>query len=143
MMRSWKWRVALGLFVVFLAGAASGFFASAWQARKKFDTRHRVGLKSDRMMRHFQRHLELTPEQRQKVEPILDQSAARLQEIRAETGRRVSETMEQSRREIAPHLTPEQRVKMEEMKERRHRRKIHRRHGRRGPPPDEMHEHVP
>lgn len=142
MMRSLRWRVALGLFVVFLAGAASGFLASAWQTRQKFDKRHRVVLKGDRMMRHFQRHLELTPEQRQKVEPIFDQTAARLQEIRAETGRRVSETMEQSRREIAPHLTPEQRVRMEEMKERR-RRKIHRRRGRREPPPDEMHERHP
>jgi Spy/CpxP family protein refolding chaperone len=115
MTRALKWRIAIGLLLVFLAGAATGVFAGAWHARSSFKVRH-GGMMGDRMREHIVRHLDLTPEQQRAVDPILDRTAAELQAIRTETGQRVSETLRRSHEEIAPHLTPEQQAKAEKMK---------------------------
>lgn len=115
MTRALKWRIAIGLLLVFLAGAASGVFAGSWYARSSFKVRH-GGMMGDRMRQHITRHLDLTPEQQRVIDPILDRTAAELHAIRAETGQRVSETMQRSHQEIAPHLTPEQQEKLKTMK---------------------------
>lgn len=124
MMRTLQWRIVLGLALVFLAGTATGFFAGEWHAHKTFGERHgrRMG---ERMRERMERRLELTPEQMRVVDPILQKTAQRLQVIRSETGQRVEQAMEDSNRELAAHLTPEQLLKLEEMKKRheRHRQR--------------------
>lgn len=123
MTRALKWRIAIGLVLVFFAGIATGVFAGARHARHRFVVRHgEVG--GDRMREHFKRHLDLTPEQLQHVGPILDQTAEKLHAIRTETSQRVGETMEDAHRRVAPHLTPEQMAKVEKMKQ-RHIRTMH------------------
>jgi Spy/CpxP family protein refolding chaperone len=134
MTRALKWRIAIGLLLVFLAGAATGTFAGAWHARSSFKVRHHGGMMGERMREHMARHLDLTPEQIRTVDPILDRAAAELHQIRTETGRRVAETMRRSHQEIAPHLTPEQQAKLEKMKG-RHMRILKFRGRRHGPPP--------
>jgi Spy/CpxP family protein refolding chaperone len=129
-MKSWKWWLVLVLVFVFFAGAAAGLFAGAWHARHIFFGRH-GGHFHDRMREHLKRELSLTPEQDTKVGPILDGISNRLDEIRKETDKRVAETMTQAHDEIVPFLTPEQREKLEKMRQ-RHRRML-RMHG--GPPP--------
>ena len=124
-----KWRIAIGLVLVFLAGVATGLFAGARHSRHKFIARHGE-MVGDRMREHLKRHLDLTPEQLSQVEPILDETAKRLRAIRTETTERVSQTMEDSHRHLAPHLTPEQQAKLEQMKE-RHLRILHRHGGHR------------
>src|SRR3954469_9636916 len=110
-----KWRIALGLILVFLAGVGTGLFAGAWHARHAFVMHH--GEMADKMMReHLQRHLNLTPEQLAQVGPILDETSQRLRTIRTETTARVSEVMEDSHRRMGPYLTPEQQAKIEKMK---------------------------
>jgi Spy/CpxP family protein refolding chaperone len=125
MMPSLKWRIALGLVLVFLAGAATGLFAGAWHFHHAFSDRH-GGMMGDRIREHLKRELNLTPEQLQQVDPILQQTTQRLEDIRTETGERVFQTMEDAHRELAKHLTPEQVAKMEEMKK-HHLKIIHRR----------------
>ncbi len=85
MMRNWQWRIMLGLALVFLAGAASGFFGGAWQARRTFDERH-GRMMGERMRERMQRQLDLTPEQLAVIDPILKKTAQGLREIREETG---------------------------------------------------------
>lgn len=123
-----KWRIAIGLVLIFCAGLATGAFLGAWRTREVF-IGHHAAVGGERMRRHFERQLDLTPEQLKQAEPILNNAAARLQEIRMETGKRVAETMEQSRRELMPHLTPEQQARLDKMKE-RHLRRMHGRHRR-------------
>lgn len=132
MMRALQWRIVLGLVLVFLAGGATGYFGGSWQAHRTFGERH-GRMSGERMQERLKRKLELTPEQAQVVDPILRQTSERLQVIRAETGQRVSETMQQAQREMAPHLTPAQIEKLERMKkrhERKHRRHLERRRAR-------------
>jgi len=130
-----KWRLAIVLAIVFSAGMATGLFAGARHARQIFAGKHQTAQFEGRMRDHFKRQLELTPEQYEKVAPILDEMGKKLAVIREETGTRVTETMQQSHAELAPLLTEAQRAKLEEMKKRH--RHILRVRGDRGdrPPP--------
>lgn len=135
MSSSLKWRIAIGLLLVFVAGVATGVFAGAWHAHQAFAAGDGPRL-AGRMRQRLARDLNLTPEQLQQVGPILDDTAKRLQEIRAESGRRVSDTLKQSHEQLASHLTPEQRQQLHEIEQQ------HRRGGwrwRHGPPPPPGH----
>ncbi len=132
MTRKLKLWLALALLVVFFAGAALGVFAGAMHARQVFFRGH-GGFVAHRMREHLRRELQLTPEQNEKITPILDQMDQRLETIRTETGQRVRETMNQSHNEIVPLLNPEQRQKLIEMRERH--KHIMRMHGGDMPPP--------
>lgn len=79
------------------------------------------------MREHLQRALDLTPEQAAKIAPIVDATSAKLEAIRVETAERVRNVMEESKREISPQLTPEQREKLQKLKQRHI--KILRHHG--------------
>lgn len=136
MNRKLKWPLLLGFVLVFLAGTATGFFGGAWQAHRAFDERH-GRMMGARMRERLQQQLELTPEQLRQVDPILRQTAQRLQEIRSETGERVAQTMEESHQEMAAHLTPAQVTKLKQMRARheehqrlRHERRKERRRAR-------------
>ena len=125
--------LAVALVGVFLAGMATGLFAGAMHARQIFGGRHGHMI-GNRMREHLRRELQLTPEQFEKLAPIIDRTSAELEAIRSETGRRVAETMNSSREEIAPLLTPEQREKLDRMRE-RHRHILRMRGGLPPPPP--------
>ena len=130
MKRALIWWSVIGVLVVFAAGMATGMFVGARKAQDVLVFKHRKHM-GERMRQHLIRELELTPEQIEKVSPIIDDTSRRLQEIRSESGRRVTETMRESHAAIGPHLTPEQRERLDTMKL-RHRRSM--RH--RAPPPD-------
>lgn len=133
---SLKWRIAIGLLLVFAAGIATGVFAGAWHAHRVFAERHGPGMR-ERMRDRLVHDLNLTPEQMKTVGPILDDTARRLQEIRAESGQRVSETLRESHEQLAAHLTPEQRDELREI-EQQHRRMWRWRRGPRPPRPGDM-----
>ena len=135
MTRGLKWWLALGVVVVFFAGVATGLFAGAWHARRVFFGGHSAQF-HQRMRNHLQRELQLTPEQSEKVGPILERMTQQLDAIREETRHRVAATMGQSHDEMIPLLTPEQQQKLNEMRE-RHRRMLPM--GDDPPPPGEPH----
>lgn len=130
MTRRLKWALAVGVLMVFAAGVATGMFVGARKAHDVLAFKHH-GRMGERMREHLMRELQLTPEQLEKVSPIIDDTSRRLHEIRKESGRRVAETLRESHAEMSPHLTPEQRERLETMKL-RHKRFMRRRGG---PPP--------
>ena len=134
-----KWKLAFAFLLVFVAGGTTGAFFGFHHIR------HHVilgppksGEVSDRMREHFRRSLDLTPEQETKFNPVIDATSAKLEAIRVETAERVRAVMEESKKEIAPMLTPEQQKKLDSL-ESQH-RKMMLQHGF-GPPPH--HEHKP
>lgn len=133
-MTTLKWRIAILLVIVFLAGVATGFFGGARHARHLFIGRHGAHFGA-RMQEHLKRELHLTPEQSEKIAPILERMSSQLAEIRRETSQRVGDTMRESHRAMVPFLTPEQQAKLDKMKE-RHRRVLRIR-GDHPPPPHE------
>ena len=112
-------KLVLAFLLVFLAGVACGFFSAS-----HFFVSHTRD--SGRIAEHFRRHLErelhLSPQQREQIRPIIERSAARLQQIRWQTGRSVHDVFRETHREIEPLLTSDQRTKLTQMEERHRRR---------------------
>ena len=118
-----KWKLIAGFLLVFIAGGVTGGFIGATHARHFFlgsPHSHRL---PDRMREHLRRQLDLTPDQMAKISPIVDQTSSKLEAIRVETAKRVRVTLDESHRQIAPELTPEQRTKLEKM-ERLHKNRM-------------------
>jgi len=122
-----KWKLIAGFLLVFIAGGIAGAALGGLYARHLFFEFHHPRLAGARMKERLRTELSLTPEQVAKISPIFDKTAAQLQEVRRDTGRRVHEIMADAHKEIAANLTDEQRQKLQQIEE-RHRRWRHR-HG--------------
>jgi Spy/CpxP family protein refolding chaperone len=129
-----KWKLVIALLLVFVAGATTGGLLSSLHMRRHFLGPPHSGEVGDRMREHLRRALDLTPEQADKIAPIVDATSAKLEAIRVETAQRVRNAMEESERQISPELTPEQQKKLQKLKLEHHRVLMH--HGFNPPPPD-------
>ena len=131
---SLKGKLALAFLLVFVAGAATGAFLGLHHL-----THHIIlgpphsGDVPDKMREHFRRALGLTAEQESKIAPIIDATSAKLETIRVETAERVRTVMEESKRQVAPLLTPEQQKKLEKLEAQHRKMMIH--HGFEPAPP--------
>lgn len=106
-----RWKLLAGFLLVFVAGLVAGAFLGSAQARHhRLDFAHHGSL-AEKVRKRMSR-LDLTPEQMAKAAPVFDGTAHQLEEIRAETGRRVHEAFVAADGEIAPYLTPQQRAKL-------------------------------
>ena len=133
MNRSLQWKLIVGFILVFIAGAITGAFLGGLYARHLFFEFHQPALIGARMKERLRTELNLTPDQVAKVSPIIDKTAAQLQKVRQETGRRVHEIMTEAHQEMAANLTDEQRQKLQQIEE-RHRRWHHNRWPRQATP---------
>src|SRR5437879_9810124 len=116
-----KWKLIAGFLLVFVAGGITGMALGGLYARHLFFEFHHPTLVGVRMKERLRMELGLTPEEVAKVSPILDKTAAQLQEIRRDTGQRVHDIMAEAHKEIAANLTDEQRQNLQQIEE-RHRR---------------------
>jgi hypothetical protein len=130
MNRALQWKLIAGFILVFIAGGTTGAFFTVAHSRRVFIESHDTDVMSERMRQRLRVELKLTPDQLEKISPIIERSATQLEQIRRETGRKVHETFLQAHREMSVYLTDEQRAKLERI-EARHRRW----HGFHGPPP--------
>jgi hypothetical protein len=129
---SLKWKLMAGFILVFGAGAMTGVLFASMHARRMFVEFHQPSLVAARMNERLRTELNLTPEQVAAISPLVEKMAAQLEQIRMETGRRVHQTFMDSHKEMAAHLTEEQRRKMLEMQQRHH--SMPWLHGGHGPP---------
>lgn len=120
---SFKWKLAAGFTLIFIAGLAAGAFIGATQSRRHHPDITRL---ADRLRKRMETRLDLTPDQLARTTPIFDKTAHRLEAIRTETGRRVHETMAEADRELVPELTDAQRAKLDAMIAGQDTRKDHR-----------------
>ena len=131
MNKSLRWKLILAFVLVFLAGAACGFFGAVHV--HDFFARMDAGSMAQHMKQRLRAELKLTPEQMQQISPVIDRAASQLKTKREQTMRDVHEIFEQAHRDMQPFLTPEQRTRLEEL-EKRHRHLLHR-HGLMAPGP--------
>jgi Spy/CpxP family protein refolding chaperone len=131
---SLKGKLALAFLLVFVAGVATGAFLGLHHL-----THHVIlgppnsGDVPDRMREHLRRVLGLTADQENKIAPIVDATSSKLETIRVETAERVRTIMEDSKKEIAPLLTPEQQKKLDKLESEHRKMMLH--HGFLPPPP--------
>jgi Spy/CpxP family protein refolding chaperone len=132
MSRALKWKLIGGFVLVFIAGGMTGAFVGASHARHLFLGWHQKML-AERMRHRLRTELQLTDDQLAKISPIIDKTAARLQEIRRSTRKQAREAVLESHREIATNLTEEQRAKLQALESHPHWHWFHRS---RSSPPD-------
>lgn len=98
---------------------------------------HGEGPSEERMLGHLQYRLNLTPEQMEKVRPVVREENAKLQIFRAEHHRKMAENRAEFRKEMDAHrnrlgerlndvLTPEQKEEFKKMNEERRARMVER-----------------
>ena len=137
MNRALQWKLIAGFLLVFVAGGITGAFVGGSYARYHFFELHHPERIGGRMKERLRTELNLTPEQVDKISPIVDKTTAQLREIRRDTGRRVHEIIADAHYQMAAQLTDEQRQKLTQIEE-RHRQLRHRRFHNdsgEGPPP--------
>ena len=127
-----KWKLAFAFLLVFVAGVTTGGLLSSLHVRRHFLGPPHSGSVGEMMREHLREELDLTPDQTEKISPIVEATSAKLETIRVETAQRVRNAMEESERQISPQLTPEQQQKLQKLKMKHHRMMMH--HGF-GPPP--------
>ena len=125
-----RWLTAVALVVIFLAGAITGWLVGFSRRHPFFRPPRRDDL-ATQMRARFTRELALTPQQSEKIDPLIAQSAQELDRIRRESDERVVRVIDDMHAKMAGDLTPEQTTKLASMTERR--RAMMREH--REPPP--------
>jgi periplasmic protein CpxP/Spy len=81
--------------------------------------RLQFGPHGESMFGRLTEQLNLTPEQKAKVQPILDQAKPQLQQIREEAMQKSRSIMEGTMGQIRALLTPEQQAKLDQMQQAR------------------------
>jgi Spy/CpxP family protein refolding chaperone len=121
-----KWKLGLAFLLVFVAGAATGSYFGIHHFRHfvMLGPPHSGDI-PDRMREHLRSALNLTPEQENKIAPVINATSAKLETIRVETAERVRTVMEESKREVAPLLTPEQQNKLEKLETQHRKMMLH------------------
>jgi hypothetical protein len=100
---------------VFLAGATIGGFGGYFLGVRKAFRPPAKGEMSARMAEFARAKLHLTDEQLKQVRPILDDTSAEFESAFASMAERVNETITRANQRIAPLLTPEQKVLLEDL----------------------------
>ena len=110
-----KRSLALYVLSIFLAGVGSGAFLG-WHLSRRSPaaplTPEEIGA---RLRTRFQSRLNLTPDQVQKINPMIEQAMRRVQTIRQETANSVFANVSNLHDQVLTVLTPDQRPKFEEM----------------------------
>ena len=109
-------KVILAFTGVFLAGMVfGGALGSRWMDFGRLKKRPPL---NERILERFRTDLELTPEQVEKLRPVSKRMEAETHRMRREAAVNYRNAMDAFSQEIGVHLTPEQRQKFNEMRER-------------------------
>jgi Spy/CpxP family protein refolding chaperone len=114
-----KWKLGLYVLAIFLAGGGSGALI-AWQMCRRMPVTPlppaEIGA---RLRARFQSRLALTPDQVQKIDPMIDQAMRHVEVIRKETANHVFANVSNLHEQVLVVLMPEQKVKFEELERER------------------------
>lgn len=112
------WRVILALVTVFLAGGLMGYTAGLATAKRKVQQLSVPEGWVGQTMRRLDQELDLTPEQREQVVPLLKNASRDLYSARKQAALSSFQRMRTFYGALEPILTPEQKRKLEQAKER-------------------------
>ena len=114
-----KRKLATYVLAIFLAGAGSGALI-AWHVARRLPvpppTPAEIGA---RLRAQFQSRLNLTPEQMEKIDPMIDQAVRRIEVIRQETASNVFANVSKLHEQMLTVLPLEQKAKFEDLERER------------------------
>jgi Spy/CpxP family protein refolding chaperone len=109
------WKLILLLVGIFVAGGATGVFLTVRFGRQWIVKRTAPEQWAPMHLRLLEERLDLTHEQVEQLKPIVRRNMEELGRMRAQSMSEGRAVMERMQREIAEKLTPEQRVKFDEL----------------------------
>lgn len=123
------WKVILATMVIFAAGVVTGGMLT-WRIQR-MNARPRPAARLGQpispggqrleFLRRAQRELDLTPEQRQRVDAILKESQERTHKLMEPVAPQLRQEIERTKQEFREQLTPAQQAKFDELiKRQRH-----------------------
>jgi len=107
------WKVIVAFLGVFLAGLICGGPLAGWLRERHHENRPPF---AERTMRRFERELNLTEVQKERIEPILLRAQNDWREFRQQNVRNLTGVVERMHVELSAELNPEQRVKLEDIR---------------------------
>ncbi|MDO8303178.1 MAG: hypothetical protein Q7T18_08050 [Sedimentisphaerales bacterium] len=110
-----RWRMAFFGLVILLAGIIIGGVASLLVVGRPMPGPERS---ADRMIKGLRQELDLSPRQREQIEPIIHRHMERLDQIRKEARPLIESELRQMNEEIAPILDDQQRAEWKQMQKR-------------------------
>jgi Spy/CpxP family protein refolding chaperone len=115
-----KWKLGLYVLAIFLAGGGSGALVT-WQVSRRIPvaplTPEEIGT---RLRARFKSQLDLTPDQVQKIDPMIDQAMRQVEVIRKDTANRVFANVSNLHEQVVIVLTPEQKANFDVLERERH-----------------------
>ncbi len=109
------WKLILLLTAIFLAGSVTGAFIMMRIGRKMIAERPMPDQWAPMHLRRLAERLKLQPEQIEQLRPIVHRNFEELGRLRNHSMTEARVVFERMEREVAEKLTPEQRVKFEEL----------------------------
>jgi Spy/CpxP family protein refolding chaperone len=114
------WKVVLAFTAVFLAGSIFGGLL-AMRVGPRVMAQKKSGpppVAGQLLLRHFADRLELTPEQKEKIRPMVERADEEVRRLRQGSLKETGVVLRRLQQEIAGELTAEQRKKLEKLQER-------------------------
>lgn len=114
-----RWKIVLSFVAVFLAGALVGGAVTLRLAHEHFFRPPRPADMVAHIIKELRTELELTPEQVEKIQPIVEKSTAEAEQYRHQIFQRLQTIFDASDDAIKAQLTNAQITKFEQLKARR------------------------
>ena len=112
MNRMSKWKIGFYLTALFLAGAVTGAVLTQQIGRRMFMKAMQPDMMAERWLRDLETRLDLTPEQSQKIAPIIADGIGTFRSVLLD---QMESALSNCNARIAIQLTPEQRTKFVEI----------------------------
>jgi hypothetical protein len=112
-------KIVLLLLLLVILGALGGFIAGTRYGKMRARQRSLPAAWNVEAMKMLDRKLNLTPEQREKVQDVLDSGVDELIVIRTDALARTNLVIDRMVSEIGPSLNEEQKVELQKLKEER------------------------
>jgi Spy/CpxP family protein refolding chaperone len=114
-----KWKLGLYVLAIFLAGGGTGAFITWRACQGRAATPLSPAEIGARLRAQFQSRLDLTPEQVNKINPLIDQAMRQVEAIRSETASHVFANVSNLHEQVLLVLTPDQKAKFEQLERER------------------------
>jgi Spy/CpxP family protein refolding chaperone len=124
MTKSRSWKVVLYATLIFIAGLFIGVLAGPHVLRT-FLRPPTPAEMSRHILARLQSRLALTPEQTAQIKPLVEQTASDIDAIREATTKQISDRIAEANSKTATFLTPEQKVKLDQLAAERRERMRH------------------
>jgi Spy/CpxP family protein refolding chaperone len=122
-----RWKVILGIALIFIAGALAGSLGSMHYVKTRLPFhRHSLEKRAHSIMKRLDGRLNLTEEQWKKMESIVLQTQKEAQELFKEQREAMHTLMERDMEEFKTILDQEQRQKLEELRQEFEKRRMER-----------------